>query len=227
MSPEHADRRLAFGAVFLIVALLAGQWIAAANTPATGVAGTGRVLGKTGFAYLGGLRTFAAAVLWNRLDPQFHEYYGGRQLKELDFMIPTMHAVVVLDPQFTEAYRVSSYIVFGSVGHEQGIEIAEQGVANNPLSGIMRANLAQLLFLTDKSANREAILEHVRLGLRPDTVWANGDEEYEGLATLKGVAVGLGSTEGVSEYEARLAELRNEGAGAGDHDHDGDGKQDH
>ncbi len=221
------NRWVAVTAVFVVAILLAGQWVAAATAPSAGVADTGRVIGRTGFAYLSGIRTFAAAALWNRLDPQFHEYYHDRQLKDLDFMMPTMRLVVALDPQFTQAYQVSSYIIFRKVGEEQGLEIAREGTANNPNSGIMHSNLAQLLLIHDPEGSRLEALQSVSNGLAPGTVWPNEEVEYEGLATMRGVLVALEAPQAVPAIEARLAQLRSHGSEIGDHDHDGDGKQDH
>ena len=108
------------------------------------------MLGQTGFAYLGGLRTFAAAVLWNRIEPVFHTYYGGVPLDEQTYMIPTLRLVVALNPQFTQAYYISSYMVYKHSPAE-GIALAEEGLARNPDSGILHANLAQLLFIDDRT----------------------------------------------------------------------------
>jgi len=227
MDTGAAPGRSLFVVIALVAVLILGQWAATSTAPTAGVADTGRLLGRTGFAYLGGVRTFAAAVLWNRLDPQFHEYYGTAKLTEMDFAIPTMRLVVALDPQFTQAYQVSSFIIFQKVGQAQGIDIAQEGVANNPRSGIMRSNLAQLLFLHDKAGTRDEVLEHIEAGLEPSSVWLNAEEEYEGLATMRSLLTALGEGDRAPGIDARLAELREHEGGAGDHDHDGDGKQDH
>jgi len=226
MSTSATQGRNALVAVALVTVLLIGQWAAVSAAPESGVASTGRVLGRTGFAYLGGIRTFAAAALWNRLDPQFDGYYGG-SLNNAEFMMPTMRLVVALDPQFTQAYQVSSYFIFRMGDATQGVEIAREGVVNNPRSGIMRANLVQLLLLHDKAGNRDEIHENIRAGLLPASTWANEDEEFEGLAVMRGTLVSLGVSDGVSGIETRLSELRTHGTEIGDHDHDGDGKQDH
>jgi len=227
MSSLNSRLKTTLLVVALVSVLLAGQWAASAMAPATGVASTGRVLGRTGFAYLGGIRTFVAAALWNRLDPQFHEYYRGRQLADLDFMIPTMRLVVALDPQFTQAYQVSSFIIFKKVDEAAGIEIAREGVARNPHSGAMRSNLAQLLLLHDPVEARDEILSNIRSGLAPDTVWTTDAEEYEGLATMRAASVVLDDQQRVSSIKQRLDELKEHGASVGDHDHDHDGRQDH
>lgn len=210
MREHRPDMRVALVAAVLVLVLLIGQWGTVRFAPETGVADTGRIIGKTGFAYLGGVRTFVAAMLWNRLDPQFHKYYAGMNVKQLTFMLPTMRLVVALDPQFTQAYQVSSFIVFYKGTPAEGVAIAKEGVANNPHSGIMHSNLAQLLFLQDPVANRTAVLEQAEAALASDATWANSDDEYEGLATVRGLLSALGEEDRVPEVKARLSELRAE-----------------
>lgn len=217
------------GTLLLCAALIfAGQFAAGRSMPSPEIAETGRLLGRAGFAYLSGLRTFGAAVLWNRLDPQFHLYYSGVQLHDMQFMMPTMRMVVLLDPQFLQAYQVASYIVFQKEGHEQGLAIAREGVEKNPRSGMMHANLAQLLLLTGDDANRGEALRSVAIGTSSDAYWTDPQEEYEGLAIMRSTLKVWGDPAAMAEVEGRLAKLRSDGAAESvDHDHDGDGKQDH
>jgi len=210
----------------LVLAILAAQALAGITAPAQGVASTGRVLGRTGFAYLGGLRTFAAAVLWNRIEPQFHEYYGGVPIEQQTYMIPTLRLVVALDPQFAQAYYISSYIVYQH-SHSEGLALAKDAVRSNPNSGILRANLAQLLFLEDKTANRGEILANVKAGLSPAATWLDPAQQYEGSAMMMQVLDSLGETRAAQAVSRRLDQIRSSGAELGDHDHDQDGEQDH
>jgi len=219
-------RRTVLLAVLLIVALLLAQGLAAATAPAEGLASTGKVLGQTGFAYLGGLRTFAAAVLWNRIEPVFHEYYGGVPLEEQTYMIPTLRLVVALNPQFAQAYYISSYMVYAH-SPKEGIALAREGLANNPESGILHANLAQLLFIDDKTANRREILRQISLGTDRGALWADEAQMYEGLGTMSQALDGLGEKQAADALRLRLEEIKSRGGDVGDHDHDGDGKQDH
>ena len=69
MGSASTGSRVVVIAVVLVVVLLLSQGLATVTAPPGGLASTGRVLGQTGFAFLGGLRTFAAAVLWNRIEP--------------------------------------------------------------------------------------------------------------------------------------------------------------
>lgn len=178
----------AVAAALLLVVLLGGQGLAAATVPAGGIASTGRVLGQTSYAYLGGLRTFAAAVLWNRLDPIFDSYYGStRHVKDLVEFLPTMRLVQILDPQFEQAYYNSVYILARRDKWDEALAIADEGIRNNPKSGLLRANKAQILMLQDKKANLPTMLELARRGVQPDIRWANSDDQFEGYGIFRAV----------------------------------------
>jgi hypothetical protein len=213
-------------AVLLVAVLIAAQALAAATAPPQ-ASGAGRALGRAGFAYLGGVRTFAAAVILNGIDPQFHEYFGGSRLETQAFMVPKMRLATLLDPTFTDAYSVSSWIVFRRIGPEQGIAVAREGAQKNPASGEMKSNLVQLLFIHDKVRYRDEIMRVLESELSPSTTWASADGEYEGLASMKSALSALGRSDLAAGLDTRLEQLRDSGAGQGDHDHDGDGKQDH
>lgn len=218
-------KRVALIAVVLLALIVAAQGLATQAEPSNR-ASTGEVIGRTGFAYLGGLRTFAAAVLWNHIDPQFHDYYAGIPLAEQTYMIPTLRLIVALDPQFTQAYYLSAWIVYKHSPAE-GLAIAREGVANNPRSGIMRANLAQILFIEGKDANREEIIEHAQMGLAPGAEWLDDVQKYEGTAIMMQALIALGETQTAQIARETLEELKASDAVIGDHDHDADGKQDH
>lgn len=214
--------------VLLLGVLLGSQVLAAVAAPATAErTGTGQAVGKAAFAYLGGLRTFGAAVLWNRLDPQFHEYYESGSIADLDYMVPTLAVVQALDPQFTQAYYISSYIVAKKEGYRAGIEVARAGVKNNPRSGLMRTNLAQLLYLEDPAKNEAEMLEQAKVALSDQAQWKDDEELYEGYVVFRDVMRKAGKNKIADVLDEQIEHLREEGAGEGDHDHDGDGKQDH
>lgn len=226
MGSASTGSRVVVIAVVLVVVLLLSQGLATVTAPPDRLASTGRVLGQTGFAFLGGLRTFAAAVLWNRIEPVFHEYYSGVSLNEQKYMIPTLRLVVALDPQFTQAYYISSYIVFDA-SHEEGLSLAKLGIANNPDAGVLHANLAQLLFIDDKVAHRAEIMEQVALGSAPSAQWSDDAQRYEGFATMSQALTGIGETQAARALQARMSQVKARVGDVGDHDHDGDGKQDH
>ena len=201
--------------VGLVLALFAGQALAAMSAPTGGVASTGRVIGQTGFAYLGGLRTFAAAVLWVRLEPLFHVYYEGRQIKDLKEFLPTMRLVQTLDPKFEAAYYNAAWIVARRGRMAEAFDIAKDGIANNPDSGILRANYVQLLLMDDKVGNLKEARGHAVFGVGPKARWANADDQYEGYATFRVVFELSGDQVAVDGINAILKQLQAQGAQPG------------
>lgn len=213
-------------ALLLLVILLASQALAFGARP-TGDVDTAGALGRTGFAYLGGVRKFAAAVLWNRIEPVFHAYYGGVPLVEQRYMVPSLYLITVLDPQFTQAYYLSSFMVGELVSRDEGIKVAREGARNNPDSGMMHANLAQMLYVRDKRAHQVEILREIDLTLAEGRSWIDDDERYEGYVMCARMLETLGQPERASRIDAVLERMKTAGIGAGDHDHDQDGEQDH
>ncbi len=144
-----------------------------------------RVIGQTSYAYLGGLRTFAAAVLWNRLEPLFHDYYGDRSVDELVEFLPTMRLVQMLDPQFEQAYYNSSFILARRGRMDDALSISPARASRTiPSSGLLLANYAQLLLIQDKKANLPEMLKLAEQGMRPDVRWANAGRQVRGLRHL-------------------------------------------
>lgn len=211
--------------VALLVALLGGQAAADSLAP-EGRAATGRLVGRAGFAYLSGIRTFVAAVLWNRLDPQFHGYYGAGSLADMEFMLPTIRLVLLLDPQFEQAYYVAPSVVVQNGHLETGLRLAEQGVEDNPDSGLLRASYAQML------AFHAGDVEEAR---RQADIAIDGDfsstlDRHDAYALLVGVYFRAGDDEralGLKDELQRLDLELGDEIPEGQHDHDGDGKPDH
>ena len=169
-------------AVALVGVLLAGQAAADAMVPA-GRADTGRSLGRTSMAFLTGLRTFGAAVLWNRLDPQFHEYYNSKPIELQTFMMPTIWMVVTLDPQFVQAYYLAPYVLMKSGHVAEGWSLAREGVRDNPTSGLLLGSYAELLLIVKKdpkAAAKEADLMRAK-----DVYWSNPLEEWQALTAAR------------------------------------------
>jgi hypothetical protein len=183
------ERRRTWSAVVAVVLalglVLAGQSLADVAAPsAPNGALTGEAMGRAGFAYLTGLRKFAAALLWNRLDPQMHQYYGGHVgLGKMIFMLPNIKAITMLDPQFVEAYYVAPEILIES-GHVQtGLALAKEGVTNNPKSGELLTSYEQYLLTVSKDV--PAALRYADMATRPDTVWRSDEERFDGLAIVR------------------------------------------
>jgi hypothetical protein len=210
----------------LLAIVIAAQAAAVTAAPAQRTS-TARSLGRAGFAYLGGLRTFAAAVIWNRIDPQFHGYFTGVPLSDQIFMLPKLRMVTLLDPTFAEAYYISSYIVFKHSSPEAGLAIAREGVAANPDAGRLKANLVQLLFVADRVGNRTEIMRAIDGVLDSDTKWDDPEAQFEGYGIAMNALESFGDAARAGRVKRQLDAWRAEGVGQGDHDHDGDGKQDH
>ncbi|MDZ4168845.1 MAG: hypothetical protein U1E26_04210 [Coriobacteriia bacterium] len=226
MRLEIRHSRMMVAAV-LVGVLVASMVLMSVSAPDTGMTGAGKALGQAGFAYASGLRRFAAAVLWNRLEPLFHDYYEDTVLTDQLYMLPTIRMVTMLDPQFQQGYFVSAWIVRSRMGEEQGIAVARDGLVNNPQAGLMHANLLQLLMLADKDAYRPEIARLTYLIVGDSVEWHDEEERFEGLAIARDSLLSLGDDARAQAVATELARLRAEGIGLGDHDHDGDGKQDH
>lgn len=212
------ERNWALAAV--VAVLLAAALMFQAGTDAVAPTGTsdvtGRSIGRAGFAYLTGIRTYAAAVLWNRLDPIGDTYYGTKTLTQQTFVLPTLHIVQVLDPQFTQAYYVSAWIIFRRGDKGGGLANARDGVRNNPRSGLMIAQLAQFLLImrNDGPQYLPEAAKWADRGRGSDVVWTDPEEEIEGYAQFRVIYERTGQTEKVAQVEAVMRQLGAGGAGA-------------
>jgi len=235
---ERTSVRLAL-IVGLLAVLLLAQAAALGLAPTGESAQTGRVLGRAGFAYLSGLRTFAAAVLWNRLEPQFHLYYEERGIAEQKQMMPVIRLVQTLDPQFVQSYYVASWVVARHGDSEEALQISREGVANNPRSGLLRASYIQNMLLEDnvrvaRGKTRIHLDEAVRqadAAARPDMIWDDEAERFEGYAAIAAAYNLAGLSEKAKAAEAVVDSIRAsapmDSLGDAGHDHDGDGTPDH
>lgn len=227
MSVMPTRMRTALLALMLVLALIGAQSLAASVAPQRDGDTGQQAVGRAGFAYLGGLRTFVAAVLWNRIEPQLHGYYSSVPLDKQTFMIPTLRLINSLDPQFEQAYSLAVWLVYKQVGETEGIDVARRAVEQNPRSGMLRTSLAQVLLYHGDEADEDEMREAAEFIVSDRAVWFDDFSRFEGYAVAAVVFKRLGMT---SERTAALAELdkmRESGVDVGDHDHDGDGEQDH
>jgi tetratricopeptide (TPR) repeat protein len=178
-----ARRPLALLAVcVLLAAVLGGQAVADSRVPARAGAASGAAIGRAGFAYLTGLRRFAALLIWNRLEPQFHGYYSTLALKDERFLLPNMRIVTLLDPQFIQSYYMVPWILVDNGKLAEAMDIAREGVANNPDSGLLHTSLAQLMYLKTQDLN--GAVAQADLAMRPDQVWADATEQWQSMKIL-------------------------------------------
>jgi hypothetical protein len=206
---REATKRWAIAAVVAgLLLVLTAQLLSPVAGASSAPGDTGKVLGQTGFAYLGGLRTFVAALLWNRLDPQFHEYYGG-SLEDSTYMMPTLRIVTWLDPQFVQAYYIGQWVVARRGNVPEALALTREGLAANPQSGLLRASYSQmlLLFAKDKKGAHTWALK----AMAPDAVWASDDEKFQGYATLKDILNITGDKPAFQRATAVWQHLKDEG----------------
>jgi hypothetical protein len=206
---------IALAVILLLVSIVGAQALAAASAPSGATVATGAMLGQTGFEYLGGLRRFAAAALWNRLEPQFHEYGNGAPIDKRVEFLPTIRMVQMLDPQFEQAYYVAAFMLARLGRSTQALETAREGVAQNPKSGLMRANYAQMLIMQDKVKNLPEALKQAKAGTQPGTTWANADDQFEGDGIFRNVFKLAGDTAAVQKMNEEQKKLGGQGGGLG------------
>lgn len=219
--------KTAIVALLCVALVLGGQAVAVGTRTDVPAGSATTALGRTGFAYLGGLRRFAAAVLWNRLDPQSHEYYEDTPFAKQTHMMPTFHIVTLLDPQFEQAYYLASWLAWTNISHTEGIGIARDGLAENPDSGMLITNLIQLLFIDDARVNKPEIEVLVARILGAELQWLDDEAYFEGLVVSRDALNAYGRSAEAEAVADEMDGLRESGIGIGDHDHDGDGEQDH
>lgn len=197
-------RRAAILALPAMVALaLVGQILAAGHASPVSGTETGAVLGEASFAYLSSVRTFAAAILWNRLDPQLHAYYESRPIEDLTYMLPTIYLVLELDPDFTQPYYVAPWILAKNGKTEEGLELAERGVRRLPRSGLLHASYAQMLAVFLKDLPKAE--EHADAAVAG--MWSDYEEQYIGLGICRAVYRMTGRAEDDRRLEAVQREL--------------------
>ncbi len=196
----HARATVAI-VVLALLAVLGGQALADVVAPSVpNGALTGQALGRAGFAYLTGLRQFGAAFLWNRLESQMHDYYGGVGLGRMTFMLPSIKAIVTLDPQFVEAYYVAPEILIESGRLQAGLDLAKEGADNNPKSGIALTSYSELLLTRAKDAT--AAFPYAERAMASGIVWRTDEEEWDAMAVLRAVFTKNGQPGMAAEAQA-------------------------
>jgi len=217
--------------VALLLAVVFAQNAAASLAPTGASAQTGRTIGRAGFAYLSGIRTFAAAVLWNRLDPQYDEYYSGKTLSEQTQMLPTIRIIQALDPQFVQSYYDAAWIVARHGDHARAFDLAREGIKANPRSGLLRSSYIQLLFLDGKERHLAEAVAQADAGTHESMIWTDDAEKLEGYAVFAAAYRIAGLKDKADAARAVVTSLAGaateESIGGAGHDHDGDGTPDH
>jgi tetratricopeptide (TPR) repeat protein len=193
-------------ALALVACLLGGQALADARIPTRSGAAAAGTMGRAGFAYLTGMRRFAALLLWNRLEPQYHAYYVAQKIKDLRFLQPNLQLVVALDPQFVQAYYMVPWLLLDNGRTSEAIAVAREGVANNPDSGLLHTALAQILYL--KTKDLTGAVEQADLAMRSNQLWADETEQWQSLKILVDIyrKAGLTQKADLAEYITKVIE---------------------
>lgn len=167
-------------AALLVAALLGGQALADRLALRDAHAATGQLIGRTSYAYLTGIRTYVAAVLWARLDPINDRYYQSVTLGRKKFLMPSILMVTVLDPDFEEPFYAGPFILFDAGLKANARELAAEGVRRNPDSGRLHASYAQLLLV-------EGDLTHAapQADLALAGKWTDPSDEFNALPALE------------------------------------------
>jgi len=214
-------------AAFVVLALVGQAGADALVADASG-ADTNRAIGRAASSYLTGLKTFAAAALWNRTDPVFHNYYADVTLEDQLYLLTTIATVQALDPHAVQSYYIGSWILAKNDRLDEGLAMAERGVEANPRAGILLVGLAQMRYLyTD---DLEGAVEMASSALRDDTEWTDPMEEANSYLILASILRAGGRDDLAAHAEElliRVEEEHGEELGFEDHDHDDDGVQDH
>lgn len=177
-------------AVALVAVLIGGQALSAA--PASGN-GTTDAVGRAGFAYLTGLRRFAALLLWDRLEPQYHEYYSELSTKDQTFLVPNIRLVLLLDPQFVQAHYMIVWIVAENGKLPEALALARTSIDENPRSGLLRMSYAQLLYL--RTSDLAGSARQAEACLADDMVWADGTEQWQAMMVARDILTKAGEPE--------------------------------
>jgi hypothetical protein len=183
--------QIALAAAFLIVAL-AGQAVGdrIISTPADD---TTAVVGRASLSYLTGVRRYAGALLWNRIDPLLHGYYHDVPLDDQRYMLSSIAAVEWLDPTFDQPYYVGAWILARNGKVEEGLTMARVGTENVPDSGTLHMSYAQMLLVLKKD-NKGAV-DYAKLAIQPGMRWTDDLEKLNGYAAINNIFVIADETE--------------------------------
>lgn len=216
------SRRPLFIVAALAVCLalaLGGQAVADSAISRTGD-DTGATVGRAASSYLAGLRVYAAAALWNRIDPLLHYYYVNVPIDQQRYLLTTIAMVQALDPHAVRSYSLGAWLLVRNDRVDDGIAMSERGVQENPDSGIALASLAQIQWLY---GDKDRALEVAARAMDPEVIWPGPNETYTWFATLRDIFKAEGRTDMAAEADARMLHLEQDhGATTGGSDENGE-----
>jgi hypothetical protein len=184
------------------------QALATASAPPVTQLSQTKVIGESGFAYLAGLRLVAAGLLNRNLDLQFHQYGEGRDIKDRTDLLPATRLIQLLNPQLEQPYYYVSYVLAKRGDWKNAMSLAEDGIRNNPTSGLLRANYVQLLLMQDSKRNLRLAVAQMRYALSREMTYSNAQDQFESYGIFRAVCTLIGdhATDAVLKTEqARLS----------------------
>ncbi|MHB8893812.1 MAG: hypothetical protein ACYC99_01365 [Candidatus Geothermincolia bacterium] len=124
--------------------------------------------GRSVLDVLGGVRQTLAAYFWTKTDNIHHEYYGGDPTREQS-LFTYYWLTTRLDPHYTMAYYYASYMLCRFGKTEEGLRLAQEGVANNPDSALLQENLASIYLFFEKDPEKALYHNEKALELATDS----------------------------------------------------------
>jgi hypothetical protein len=197
----------ALSAVLALALIVGAQFLAVAFAPPVSQTSQSAIIGQAGFAYLGGLRMMGAGLLMARVDPQFHQYGQTAHFQDRLDLLPTIRLVQLLNPQLEQPYYDVSYVLMVRGKKADALALAKEGIVNNPTSGLLRANYAQLLFIENKHKNLALMLEQAKVGLSPSATYSSIDDEFESYGVFRTVYVLAGDKAMAAEVDTAQKKL--------------------
>jgi hypothetical protein len=210
LAERHPVYMFALGVCLALVLIIGAQALAQVSAPPVRQMSQAKVIGQTGFAYLGGLRVMAAGLLWGSLDAQFHEFGTPEIAKRMD-LLPSIRIVQLLNPQLEQPYYYTSYVLARLGRMDDALELAREGVVNNPRSGLLRANYIQLLLMRHNRRDLPLMLEQARIGLGPNMEFVNAADAFESLGIFSVPFHLSGDEASVKAINAAKEKLRQQG----------------
>jgi hypothetical protein len=192
-----AQRTAMRGALLIVVCacmIVGAQGLASASAPPVTQLSQTKVLGQTGFAYLAGLRLVAAGLLNRNLEIQFHQFGKAGSIKDRVDLIPATRMIQLLNPQLEQPYYYVSFVLAMRGDWKGAISLAEEGIRNNPTSGLLRANYVQMLVIQDRTRNLPMAVAQMRYTLSRPTTYSSVQDQYESYGIFRGLCLMIGDT---------------------------------
>jgi hypothetical protein len=215
LASRHPAITFLLAAVVAFAVIVGAQALANASAPPIKQLSQTKLIGQAGFAYLGGLRMMGAGLLWGRLDAQFHQYGGLAKIQDRLDLLPSIRLVQLLNPQLEQPYYFTSYILYLRGHMADALSLAREGIANNPSSGLLRANYIQLLFTQDRTGHLPEMIKQAEVGMGPTATYTSIDDEFESYGIFRVVYTLDHNQARVAQIDKILAYLKAQNPSAG------------